>query len=228
MADNTYLARGYTFEVKDAGGTYIEIGGIDTWSPSAQANDADTTTFDDEGNLSHIKASRGLQITISGKVIAGDDGQTECATWAALKGADSLRDFRITDPAGNTKVFKASCTLNDGGGGNDATSAWSATVVRSGATTDSALGSALSAPTSPAGTSAVLHSVISFTQSGTATHYEVKVYSGSDVVATVISTSKPVYVPLSAGSYTAKVRSYNANGWSAQSSATSSFTVSAS
>lgn len=228
MADNTYLARGYTFEVKNASDTYVEIGGVDNWTPSDAAVDADTTTFDDDGNTSHVKASRSFTVTLAGKQISDDTGQAEVISWAKLKGPDSLRDFRITDPDGNTKVFKASATYTVGGGGTDGVSTFSIAVTRSGATTDSTLGSALSAPTSVAGTSAVLHSVISFTQSGTAEVYEVQILSGASVVEAVRATEKPIYVPLTAGSYTAKARSYNANGWSALSTASSSFTVSAS
>ncbi len=234
MTENSILARDYTFELDPTGeGDWVEIEEINTWTPAPVGNDADVTTFSDQGHLAHLKASRGLGITLAG--IQGYDivtheraaGQVAVEAWGALMGPDSVKPFRITDPYGSTKTFNATALVTSGGGGNDAPSAWTVVVTRSGATAEDTLPAVPATPTSPAGTTANASSVVSFTTStGTPTLFEVVIYAGSTEITRVQSTANPVYVPgLTNGvAYTAKVRARNAGGWSALSAASSAFT----
>ncbi len=131
------LARDYTFELNtgtEAVPTWVEIKGINTWSNSAQAGEADTTTFDDDGIQTHLKASRGHEFTLSGKVQENEDdgardpGQEAAEAWAQEIGQPSRKQFRITSPGGTTKTFLATATCNFGGGGNDDASNWELAV----------------------------------------------------------------------------------------------------
>jgi hypothetical protein len=139
-------ARDWTFEINN--GTegvpdWIEVAAINTWSHSPSANDADTQTFDDNGRMRHMKMSRGDEFTLSGLYKEDPDngnrdaGQEACEAWAALTGAASLKQFRITSPGGTVKTFLATAVVTSGGGGNDDPSAWECTVTVSGAITTS-------------------------------------------------------------------------------------------
>ncbi len=232
MAVTTNLARGTTFYVDTGGGTWVQVLGVSNVSHTASASDADTTTFDSAGRKTHLKASRGDAFTISGFALEDPDngdrdaGQEAVEAWAQQIGPDSVQAFRVVSPGGVVREFDGTATVNLGGGGNDAPNAWSATVTVTGAIDNSGAIAVLSAPTSVSGSNASGFTLVSFTQSGTATEYEVVIYSGSDEVKRVRSSAKPVHVVLSSGSYTAKARSRNAGGWSALSSASSTITTS--
>jgi len=138
------LARGFVFEVDTgvpATPTWVAVGGINSWSHSPQANDANTTTFDDEGRMSHMKASRGDQFTISGLYQedpadgSRDPGQEAVEAWADEIGPASRKLFQITSPGGVVKTFSATAAVTSGGGGNDDPTAWSAAVTVDGAIT---------------------------------------------------------------------------------------------
>lgn len=232
MAITKCLARGFTFELNTSGVTWVQVNGINTWSHSPQANDADTTTFDDAGRMSHMKASRGEQFAIAGLYLEDPDtaerdpGQLACEVWANAIGPDSVKNFRITSPGGEVRTFAASATVTSGGGGNDAPNAWSMAIVSSGAVEGAGI-AVPAVPTSVAGSEDNTFSVVSFTTStGSPDLYEVVVYASAVEVARIQSTAKPVYVPgLTNGTaYTAKVRAHNAGGWSALSTASSAFT----
>lgn len=125
----------------DATPTWVPIGGVNSWSHSPTGNDADTTTFDDQGRLSHLKASRGDEFTLSGlyqedpDTGARDPGQEAVETLGAAVGYDSLKQFRLTSPGGIAKTFHASATVTIGGGGNDDPSKWEAKITVSGTIT---------------------------------------------------------------------------------------------
>jgi hypothetical protein len=142
MAVTKILARDYDFHLNT--GTvgvpvWTEVKGINTWSHSPQSNDADTTTFDEEGRQSHMKASRGDQYGLQGLVLLDeadgtrDPGQEACLEWADEIGPSSLKQFRITDPSGGTLVFLASATITHGGGGRDDAAAFNLDMTQSGA-----------------------------------------------------------------------------------------------
>ena len=237
MAITECLARGFTFELNTEGSTWVAVEGLNTWAHAPVANDADTTTFDDEGRMAHLKASRGDSFTLSG--LYNEDpstgsratGQAAVEAWAALIGPDSIKNFRITSPGGNTKTFAASASVTNGGGGNDAPNAWSVVVTVSGSITDSSVPAVPATPTSVSGTTGDdTFTIVSFTTStGSPTAYEVVIYDAGVEELRVTSSAKPVYVPgLTNGTaYTAKVRAYNAGGWSALSTASSAFTPAA-
>jgi len=144
MAVTKVLARDYVFELNtgtDAVPVWTEVKGVNTWSHSPQANDADTTTFDEAGRLSHLKASRGDEFGLQGLILEDvatgdrDPGQEACEAWGREIGPASLKQFRITSPGGSTITFHASATCTVGGGGNDDPSAWEVSMVASGAIT---------------------------------------------------------------------------------------------
>lgn len=146
MAVTEVLARGFTFELNtgsEAVPNWVAVGGINTWSHSPQSNDANTTTFDDDGRMSHMKASRGDQFTLNGLYQedpddgSRDPGQEACEAWADEIGPASRKQFRITSPStgGAVKTFTATATVTSGGGGNDDPAAWSCAMTVDGAIT---------------------------------------------------------------------------------------------
>lgn len=137
MAATEVLARGFDFELNTgtvAVPVWVAVGGINTWSHSPQAADADTTTFDDAGRDSHMKASRGDQFTLNGLYQEDeadgtrDAGQEAVEAWGAEVGPASRKQFRITSPGGTTKTFIATATVTVGGGGNNDATSWSAAI----------------------------------------------------------------------------------------------------
>lgn len=144
MAVTKVLARDYIFELNTGTSetpSWVEINGVNSWSDTPQAVDADTTTFDEGGRQSHLKASRGNEFGLQGLILldeadaSRDPGQEAAETWADQIGPASLKEFRITDPAGGTYTMLASATVTRGGGGNDDPSAWNLAVKCSGTIT---------------------------------------------------------------------------------------------
>lgn len=229
------LARDYTFEVND--GTisvpdWVEVGGLNTWSHSPSSGDADTTKFYDAGRNSHMKASRGDEFSFSGfrsldaAITARDPGQLICEAWGNAVGRSSRKQFRITeDDTSETKVFLATASVTQGGGGNDDPSSWELSLTVTGAIATSSLPAVLAAPTiSPTGGTGEI--TVDFTYSGTPTQYEVVAVNASTevLVDTFVSTHEPVYCPLVAANYKVKGRVRNAGGWSDYSALSSSTT----
>lgn len=137
-------ARDWTFEINTgtvAVPVWTPVGGINSWSHSPTKNDTDTTTFDDDGRLSHMPISRsdafGLEGLYSEDPADGtrDAGQEAIEAAAAAVGTAGLKQFRITSPGGTTKTFMASYNVTQGGGGNDDGTAWSAEITVDGAIT---------------------------------------------------------------------------------------------
>jgi hypothetical protein len=143
MAATTKIpARDWTFELNTGttgSPTWVAVGGLNSWGHSPKANDADTTTFDDAGRMSHMKASRGDEFTLSGlykeDVDTGerDPGQEAVEAWANVIGVAATKEFRITSPGGTAKKFQSSATVTIGGGGNDDATKWEAALVVDGA-----------------------------------------------------------------------------------------------
>ncbi len=142
--DTEVLARGFTFELNtgtEAVPVWTTVNHINKWSHSPKSNDADTTTFDDDGRMTHLKASRGDEFTLTGLYQEDettgdrDPGQEACEAWANEIGQPSLKQFRITSPSGVNVVgpFRASATVTIGGGGGDDPNAWELAMVVSGA-----------------------------------------------------------------------------------------------
>lgn len=133
-------ARGWTFEIKNNATTpaYVEIGGLMEFTLSRTSKDVETTDFDSDGDAESEKMERGKSITAKGfykEDASGnqDTGQAEVEEVADLKGAASLRDFRITSPNGAVWEWSAHFEIGDVGGGNNDKTSWGFTAVRSGA-----------------------------------------------------------------------------------------------
>jgi hypothetical protein len=138
------LARNWVLEVatgKDATTgslIYTEVKGINSLTFSSSKNDAETTTFDDDGWETHLVASRGRSLSVEGYYLVDpadgtrDPGQLEVEELNDKIGPESLGDFRLTNPAGKKKTFKASVNLGDIGGGNDDPTSWGAELNVSG------------------------------------------------------------------------------------------------
>ena len=85
-----------------------------------------------------MKAERGDSWTLAGftleDVLTGDrdPGQAAVEAFALAIGQDSLKEFQITSPGGNTITFSASAEVTLGGGGNNDAATWQAVVEVSG------------------------------------------------------------------------------------------------
>lgn len=118
--------------------TWVEIGGVNKWTPSPKKNSADTTKFSNDGWMSHLPASRTQSITLAGLVqMAEDDetrdpGQEAVEAAGQLMGVDGLSQYKFDGPGGGTYIFTASANVTSGGGGNDDASAWSVELEISG------------------------------------------------------------------------------------------------
>lgn len=131
------LARGFTFTIDGTA-----IGGINSFSIGSDKADADTTKFSNQGHRSHLPASRGKTVTLSGlyqedpDTGARDAGQAAVELLAEKVGYDGMAEFVITSPGGNTKTFDASAKMADLGGGNDDPTSWGVELTVDGEVTD--------------------------------------------------------------------------------------------
>lgn len=121
---------------------YAEITGLNSFDPSPEKNDSDTTTFDDEGWISHLVATRGLTVTIEGlhqedeTTGARDPGQAVVEDLAENSGASAMEMFKAGFPSGDQVKFEASVDappkgISSGGGQGEAAT-WTATITMSG------------------------------------------------------------------------------------------------
>lgn len=233
------LARDFDFHLNT--GTvgvpvWTEILGVNSWSHSPTGNDADTTTFDEDGRLSHMKASRGDSFTLDGLYLTDvgtatrDAGQAAVAAWADEIGPDSLKQFRITNPDTTTLVFLASATTTQGGGGNDDPAAFSIAMTVSGIVTNSAVVAKPAAVTAVTGTALTDAATVVWTNgAGAPVGFEVTCYDSVDdsVVAVINTDSQPAHF---AGLTTGddlyfKVRGRNAAGLGVASAASSTIEI---
>ena len=139
MALGKQLARLFSFSIDDGASGMVEIKGITSFSPSQEKNDADTTTFDSEGWIEHMVASRGVSFEIEGYHIEDenngvrDPGQERVEEIGQLVGSGSTSLFRIIDPSGTPINFEGSVDSpmfgQSTGGGNDDPAGWSFTLT---------------------------------------------------------------------------------------------------
>jgi hypothetical protein len=100
------------------------IAEIKSMTVNKTKTDADTTTFDSNGNAEHLPALRGATIQFEGMFIeddstgARDAGQAKVVTQSALVGAAAIKTMVLTSPAGTTLTFDASFNIGTQGGGN--------------------------------------------------------------------------------------------------------------
>jgi hypothetical protein len=144
MALQKYNARDVDFQVEDflAPGTWITIGGVNTFSKSHEEETTDTTTFASQGQAESQKMQIGKQLQIEGLRLrddatgAGDPGQAKVEALSERLGELSLGRVRFSHKNDTTwEVWTAHCNLGDQGGGNNDKTTWSATFTRSGAST---------------------------------------------------------------------------------------------
>lgn len=135
------LAREWTFEIESATpGTWLEIGGINSFTPDRSKDDADTTDFDSGGWATHLPAQRGLSVTMDGFYLedaagARNLGQERVEAVSQIVGSTGLVNFRMTSPAtAGLRRISGPASFNHGGpgGGNNDASSWSAEAVFSG------------------------------------------------------------------------------------------------
>ena len=142
-------ARDITVEVQASdGATWNEVKDLTTvtYTPSANEETQDRTTFDSDGEYEGVIVQRGATLKMEGRRLmdpdtgALDTGQSRCEALALLKGTASLGLIRFRYPADTlwtqwTAFFSAG---DQGGGNNDAVS-WSMTVTKSGASSTTAV-----------------------------------------------------------------------------------------
>jgi len=143
------LARGWILEVDTDAlletplGTpvWVAINGLNSLTFSNSKNDAETTTFDDEGWETHMVASRGRELSVEGFYLVDpidgtrDMGQETVEQVGDEIGPASLASFRLTSPASKVKTFVSSVNVGDIGGGNDDPTSWGAELTISGKVT---------------------------------------------------------------------------------------------
>lgn len=145
MAVTEIPARDFTFELNtgtSAAPTWVEVGGLISWSNSPTTVRANTQTWEDAGRQNAYVSSRGDSFVLTGRrqedpvTGARDAGQEACEAWAKEIGPDSQKGFRITTPGGNTISFDATAECTIGGGGEDDASTWQCSLTVSGAITE--------------------------------------------------------------------------------------------
>lgn len=147
MAEQKYNARDVEFEIEDflTPGTWIDIGGINTFSKGHEEETADTTTYASEGQAESQKMQIAKSLTIEGLRLrdsatgAINPGQAKVEALSERLGEDSLGRVRFSHKNDSTwEIWTAHVNLGDQGGGNNDKTAWAATFTRSGAQTSAA------------------------------------------------------------------------------------------
>lgn len=141
MAAVKVLARDWEIAIKVAA-AFVPILGLNTLTFEGSKNDADTTSFEDDGWESHLVASRGRSIKMEGFYLedpaddSRDPGQEAVEALDEAMGQDSLGVFRRTSPSGTVKYFRASASVTSTGGGNNDPTGWAAELRVSGQVSD--------------------------------------------------------------------------------------------
>ena len=123
------LSRDFKWEIETGTATYTEIKGLTSFQLNSSKNDADTTTFDDDGWQSHIVASLSKSVSFDGlfdesAVGVRDAGQAAVEALADAMGDYSIGDFKMTTPGGKAFTMSGSVNITSIGGGNDDPSSW--------------------------------------------------------------------------------------------------------
>lgn len=134
MAVRKYLARDFTFQTSATGAeTWFTISGLNSWSWGPDANEADTTTFDNAGWGSSIYTSRAVTVTLEGFKLTDpqtgvtDGGQTAVESSSYAFGFTGYRDYRILASGGIGSIqFEALASMGETGGGVEDVLPWSA------------------------------------------------------------------------------------------------------
>lgn len=144
MALQKYNARDVVFEIEDVAtpNTWIEIGGLNTWSKSQDEETAETTTFASQGQAESQKMEISKELELEGLRLrdsvtgAIDPGQAMVETLSERLGEASLGKIRYAHKDDDEWIiWTAHVNMGDEGGGNNDKTSWSATFTRSGADT---------------------------------------------------------------------------------------------
>lgn len=139
MALTKVLARDWTFEVEDpTAGTFVPVGGVETFEFSGSKTDEDTTDFNSGGWAEHIPTLRSRTLTVNGFRLEDestgerDPGQELIDELANKTGEEGLGNFKLTSPGGTLYEFKGSVEPASFGGGHTNVTSWGATITVSG------------------------------------------------------------------------------------------------
>lgn len=145
-------ARDIRIEVADSNGTtWVPVGGLNSAVPNGGENEevVDTTTFDSNGYYEQEVIQRGATMELEGFLLqdpetgAPDPGQSRVEALATQVGFASVGRVRFRHPKDTVwKVWNATFTLGEQGGGNNDKSAWAVTITRSGPSTTAPVGAA--------------------------------------------------------------------------------------
>ncbi|MFK0233728.1 phage tail tube protein [Streptomyces vinaceus] len=153
MADTRPIdARGWRFEVQDSTAdpdVWLPIAGIDTWNynPSENEETVETTAFDSDGQFEQDVMQRGASLSVEGKyrvhksTKARDPGQAYIDDdWVERVGFESRNQIRYRHETQTAwRVWEATVSPGEQGGGNNDKTSWSATFTRCGAATTMAV-----------------------------------------------------------------------------------------
>lgn len=138
-------ARDIVIQVAEANGTtWTAIGGLTSAVPNASENEevVDTTSFDSHGHYEQEVIQRGATLALEGFQLKDsangkpDDGQARVEFLASQVGTESLGKVRFRHPMDTVwKVWTATFTIGEHGGGNNDKAAWAVTITRSGPST---------------------------------------------------------------------------------------------
>lgn len=147
MAEQKYNARDVDFQIEDflSPGTWITIGGLNTFSKGHDEETTDTTTYASQGQAESQKMQIGKTLNLEGlrlrDSVTGviNPGQAKVEALSERLGEDSLGRIRFSHKNDTTwEIWTAHVNLGDQGGGNNDKTSWSATFTRSGAGTSAA------------------------------------------------------------------------------------------
>ncbi|GAA1455465.1 phage tail tube protein [Nocardiopsis tropica] len=145
-------ARSIILEVQEPGEvpTWVEVGGLLNVTPNPGEGEevADTTTNDSNGYYSQDKMQTGATLTMEGRLLkdsdtgALDPGQAliEANAGGDRLGIDSHAMYRFRYPVDNVwKVWDATTTVGEQGGGHNEKVSFNAVLTRSGPSTTEAV-----------------------------------------------------------------------------------------
>jgi hypothetical protein len=144
MTTLKYNARDCVFQIENPSspGTYVAIGGINTFTKSRNAANTDTTTFASAGDYEQQIMQRGKTLKLQGFRLKDpatgvlDPGQILVEALADKKSDASLGNFRFAAPGDTTwEVWAVTAEMDDEGGGNNDKVSWGVTFTRSGSST---------------------------------------------------------------------------------------------
>jgi len=139
MALTKVLARDWTFEVEDpTAGTFVPVGGINTFGFGGTKTDTDTGDFGSGGWAEHLVTERAHTLTLSGFFLEDqatgerDPGQAIIDELTTKIGEEAIGSFKLTSPGGAVYEFSGSVEPAEVGGGKNDVTSWGATITING------------------------------------------------------------------------------------------------